>query len=155
VKTIRKSLIRYQHVFLPEAWQLTELNTTQHYVGGHSDNVLEYYLEKRGEIAEKLRSADEIDSEVERSFFSYLLLASAFIEELTTETVLSELFREEARLNSITEHVRSMGHAERLEKLCDIQILTGGDHGSLVEVKERRNKIDSLLTEDPIGQDRA
>jgi hypothetical protein len=29
---------------------------------GHSDNVLEYYLEQRTEIAEKLRSADEIDS---------------------------------------------------------------------------------------------
>ena len=108
---------------------------------GHSDNVLEYYLEQRAEIAEKLRSADEIDSEVERSFFSYLLLASALIEELTTETVLNELFREEARLDSITEHVRSMGHAKRLEKLCDIQILTGGDHGSLVEVKERRNNL--------------
>ncbi len=34
-----------------------------------------------------------------------------------------------------------MGHAKRLEKLCDIQILTGGDHGSLVEVKERRNNL--------------
>ncbi|MFD1600674.1 hypothetical protein ACFSBX_17180 [Halobellus rarus] len=108
---------------------------------GHSDNVLEYYLEQRAEIAEKLRSTDEIDSDVERSFFSYLLLASALIEELTTETVLNELFREEARLDSITEHVRSMGHAKRLEKLCDIQILTGGDHGSLVEVKERRNNL--------------
>ncbi|MFC5973790.1 hypothetical protein ACFPYI_20895 [Halomarina salina] len=108
---------------------------------GHSDNVLEYYLEQRTEIAEKLRSADEIDSDVERSFFSYLLLASALIEELTTETVLNELFREEARLDSITEHVRSMGHAKRLEKLCDIQILTGGDHGSLVEVKGRRNNL--------------
>ena len=32
---------------------------------GHSDNVLEYYLEQRTEIAEKLRSADEIDSETE------------------------------------------------------------------------------------------
>ncbi|WP_254824883.1 hypothetical protein [Haloglomus halophilum] len=108
---------------------------------GHSDNVLEYYLEQRAEIAEKLRSTDEIDSDVERSFFSYLLLASALIEELTTETVLNELFREESRLDSITEHVRSMGHAKRLEKLCDIQILTGGDHGSLVEVKERRNNL--------------
>lgn len=108
---------------------------------GHSDNVLEYYLEQRAEIAEKLRSTDEIDSDVERSFFSYLLLASALIEELTTETALNELFREEARLDSITEHVRSMGHAKRLEKLCDIQILTGGDHGSLVEVKERRNNL--------------
>ena len=108
---------------------------------GHSDNVLEYYLEQRAEIARKLRSTDEIGSEVERSFFSYLLLASALIEELTTETVLNELFREEARLDSITEHVRSMGHAKRLEKLCDIQILTQGDHGSLVEVKERRNNL--------------
>ena len=108
---------------------------------GHSDNVLEYYLEQRAEIAEKLRSTDKIDSEVERSFFSYLLLASALIEELTTEMVLNELFREEARLDSITEHVRSMGHAKRLEKLCDIQILTEGDHGSLVEVKERRNNL--------------
>nr|WP_244995648.1 hypothetical protein [Halomicroarcula pellucida] len=108
---------------------------------GHSDNVLEYYLEQRDEIAEKLRSADEIDSEIERSFFSYLLLASALIEELTTETVLNELFREEARLDSITEHVRSMGHAKRLQKLCDIQILTGGDHGSLVDVKDRRNNL--------------
>lgn len=108
---------------------------------GHSDNVLEYYLEQRDEIAEKLQSSDEIDSEVERSFFSYLLLASALIEELTTETVLNELFREETRLNSIAEHVRSMGHAKRLEKLCDIQILTGGNHGALVEVKERRNNL--------------
>lgn len=108
---------------------------------GHSDNVLEYYLEQRAEIGEKLRSTDEIDSDVERSFFSYLLLSSALIEELTTETVLNELFREEARLDSITEHVRSMGHAKRLEKLCDIQILTEGDHGSLVEVKERRNNL--------------
>ncbi|CCQ34898.1 hypothetical protein HLRTI_002302 [Halorhabdus tiamatea SARL4B] len=108
---------------------------------GHSDNVLEYYLEQRAEIAEKLRSTDEIDSDVERSFFSYLLLASALIEELTTETVLNELFREEGRLDSITEHVRSMGHAKRLEKLCDIQILTEGDHGSLVEVKKRRNNL--------------
>lgn len=108
---------------------------------GHSDNVLEYYLEQRDEIVEKLRSSDEIDSEIERSFFSYLLLASALIEELTTETVLNELFREEARLDSITEHVRSMGHAKRLQKLCDIQILTGGDHGSLVDVKDRRNNL--------------
>ncbi len=108
---------------------------------GHSDNVLEYYLEQRDEIAEKLRSTNEIDSEIERSFFSYLLLASALIEELTTEIVLNELFREEARLDSITEHVRSMGHAKRLQKLCDIQILTGGHHGSLVEVKERRNNL--------------
>ncbi len=108
---------------------------------GHSDNVLEYYLEQRDETAEKLRSTEEIDSEIERSFFSYLLLASALIEELTTETVLNELFREEARLDSITEHVRSMGHAKRLQKLCDIQILTGGDHGALVDVKERRNNL--------------
>ncbi|MFC7074427.1 hypothetical protein ACFQKC_15400 [Halovenus rubra] len=108
---------------------------------GHSDNVLEYYLEQRDEIAEKLRSSDEIDNEIERSFFSYLLLASALIEELTTETVLNELFREEARLDSITEHVRSMGHAKRLQTLCDIQILTGGDHGSLVDVKDRRNNL--------------
>ena len=108
---------------------------------GHSDNVLEYYLEQRDEIAEKLRSIDEIDREIERSFFSYLLLASALIEELTTEIVLNELFREEARLDSITEHVRSMGHAKRLQKLCDIQILTGGHHGSLVDVKERRNNL--------------
>jgi len=55
--------------------------------------------------------------------------------------VLNELFREEARLDSITEHIRSMGHAKRLEKLCDIQILTGGNHGSLVEAKERRNNF--------------
>lgn len=108
---------------------------------GHSDNVLEYYLEQREEIAEKLRSTDEIDSEIERSFFSYLLLASALIEELTAEIVLNELFREEARVDSITEHVRSMGHAKRLQKLCDIQILTGGDHGSLVDVKDRRNNL--------------
>lgn len=108
---------------------------------GHSDNVLDYYLEQRDEVAEKLRSTDEIDSEVERSFFSYLLLASALIEELTTETVLNELYREEARIDSITEQVRSMGHAKRLEKLCDIQILTGGDHGELVEVKDRRNNL--------------
>jgi len=108
---------------------------------GHSDNVLEYYLEQRDEIAEKLQSTDEIDSEIERSFFSYLLLASALIEELTTETVLNELFREETRLNSIAEHVGSMSHAKRLEKLCDIQILTGGDHGALVEVKDRRNNL--------------
>lgn len=108
---------------------------------GHSDNVLEYYLEQRDEIAKKLQSTDEIDSEIERSFFSYLLLASALIEELTTETVLNELFREETRLNSVAEHVRSMGHAKRLEKLCDIQILTGGDHGALVEVKDRRNNL--------------
>jgi len=108
---------------------------------GHSDNVLEYYLEQRDEITESLRSRDEIDSSIERSFFSYLLLASALIEELTTETVLNELFREEARLHSIAEHVRSMGHAKRLETLRDIQILTGGDHGGLVEVKERRNNL--------------
>jgi len=108
---------------------------------GHSDNVLEYYLEQRDEIAEKLRSSDEIDSGIERSFFSYLLLASALIEELTTEIVLNELFREETRLHSIAEHVRSMGHAKRLEKLRDIQILTGGDHGALVEVKDRRNNL--------------
>jgi hypothetical protein len=108
---------------------------------GHSDNVLEYYLEQRDEIARKLRSSDEIDSEIERSFFSYLLLASALIEELTTETVLNELIREEARLESITEHVRSMGHAKRLQKLCHMQILTVGDHGSLVDVKDRRNNL--------------
>lgn len=108
---------------------------------GHSDNVLEYYLEQRDEIVKKLQLTDEIDSGIERSFFSYLLLASALIEELTTETVLNELFREETRLNSIAEYVRSMGHAKRLEKLCDIQILTGGDHGALVEVKDRRNNL--------------
>jgi hypothetical protein len=34
-----------------------------------------------------------------------------------------------------------MGHAKRLQKLCDIQILTGGDHGSLIDVKERRNNL--------------
>lgn len=108
---------------------------------GHSDNVLEYYLEQRDEVAEKLRTEDEIDSELERSFFSYLLLASALIEELTTETVLNELFREEARLDSISEHVRGMGHAKRLETLADIQILTSGKHSELTEVKERRNNL--------------
>jgi hypothetical protein len=108
---------------------------------GHSDNVLEYYLEQRDEIAGKIRSSDKIDSEIERSFFSYFLLASALIEELTTETVLNELFREEARLDSITEHVRSLGHAKRLQILCDIQILTDGDHGALGDVKDRRNNL--------------
>lgn len=108
---------------------------------GHSDNVLEYYLEQRDEIADALRESEEIDSDIERSFFSYLLLASALIEELTTETVLNELFREESRLHSIAEHVRSMGHAKRLEKLRDIQILSGGDHGALVKIKDRRNNL--------------
>jgi hypothetical protein len=66
---------------------------------GHSDNVLEYYLEQRDEVTEHLQATDEIDIELERSFFSYLLLASALIEELVTETVLNELFREETRLH--------------------------------------------------------
>lgn len=108
---------------------------------GHSDNVLEYYLDQREEIATKLESNTEVDGEIERSFFSYLLLASALIEELTTETVLNEFFREEARLDATSELVRSMGHAKRLEKLCDIQILSGGDHGELVDVKDRRNNL--------------
>lgn len=108
---------------------------------GRADNVLEYYLDQRSEIVEKLTSTREIDEEIERSFFSYLLLASALIEELTTETVLNELFREEARLETTTELVRSMGHAKRLEKLSDIQILSDGDHGELVDVKERRNNL--------------
>jgi hypothetical protein len=108
---------------------------------GHSDNVLEYYLDQRKEIATKLESTAEVDGEIERSFFSYLLLASALIEELTTETVLNEFFREEARLDTTSELVRSMGHAKRLEKLCDIQILSGGGHSELVEVKERRNNL--------------
>ncbi len=108
---------------------------------GHSDNVLEYYLDQREEITTQLESTSEIDGEIERSFFSYLLLASALIEELTTETVLNELIREEARLNTTSELVRSMGHAKRLEILCDIQILNNGDHGELVDVKERRNNL--------------
>lgn len=108
---------------------------------GHSDNVLEYYLDQREEIVTKLNSNSEVDGEIERSFFSYLLLASALIEELATETVLNEFFREEARLNTTSELVRSMGHAKRLEKLCDIQILSDGDHSELVDVKERRNNL--------------
>lgn len=108
---------------------------------GHSDNVLEYYLEQRDEIADRLTSNDEITGGIERAFFSYLLLASALIEELTTETVLNELFREEARIHSTSEHVRSMGHASRLETLCDIQILRDEDHGSLLAVKDRRNNL--------------
>lgn len=108
---------------------------------GHSDNVLEYYLNQREEIVTKLESNSEVDGEIERSFFSYLLLASALIEELTTETVLNEFFREEARLDTTSELVRSMGHAKRLQKLCHIQILSGGDHSELVEVKERRNNL--------------
>lgn len=108
---------------------------------GHSDNVLEYYLEQRNEVAERLQVQGELDSEIERSFFSYLLLASALIEELTTETVLNELFREEVRLDSISEHVRSMGHAKRLETLADIQMLTSGKHSEFVEVKDRRNNL--------------
>ncbi|MFB9809280.1 hypothetical protein ACFFQF_31200 [Haladaptatus pallidirubidus] len=90
---------------------------------GHSDNVLEYYLEQRDEVKEQLQAGSDLDGQLERSFFSYLLLASALIEELTTETVLNELFREEVRLDSISEFVQSVGHAKRLEILADIQIL--------------------------------
>ncbi|MFC6764643.1 hypothetical protein [Natrinema soli] len=108
---------------------------------GHSDNVLEYYLEQRNEVKEQLQAGSDLDGQLERSFFSYLLLASALIEELTTETVLNELFREEARLDSISEFVQSVGHAKRLEILADIQILEEGSHSELVEVKNRRNSL--------------
>lgn len=113
----------------------------QHSLVGHSDNVLEYYLEQRDEIASALQGSDDIGGEIERAFFSYLLLASALIEELTTETVLNELFREETRFHSIAEYVRSMGHAKRLETLSEIQMLTGGDYGDLKDVKDRRNNL--------------
>ena len=108
---------------------------------GHSDNVLEYYLEQRDEVKEQLQAGSDLDGQLERSFFSYLLLASALIEELTTETVLNELFREEVRLNSISQFVQSVGHAKRLEILSDIQILESGRYGELVEVKDRRNSL--------------
>jgi hypothetical protein len=108
---------------------------------GHSDNVLEYYLDQRDEVAEDLQTSDEITVELERSFFSYLLLASALIEELTTETVLNELFREETRLHNISEHVKNMGHKARLDILNDIRILTSGAKSELEDVQKRRNNL--------------
>lgn len=108
---------------------------------GHSDEVLDYYLQQRDDLTAELEQTGSVDGAIERSLFSYLLLASALAEELTLEITLHELFREEVRLAATADAVSGLGHATRLKLLCDTRILADDDHGDLVEIKRLRNDL--------------
>lgn len=108
---------------------------------GHSDDTLEYYLQQRDDLSRDIVREDSLTQSLERQFFSLLLLASALLEELSIEIVQNEVFREEARLGCTEDQVKEMGHAQRLNLLSDIQMLSGGAKGHFKHIKDIRNNL--------------
>lgn len=130
-----------EHNLTPKSVLLLGFVESKNQILGKSDNTLVQYIETRDALVDHLDDEGGITPRIQREFVAHLLLATALIEELTSEALFREIYREEHRLWDNKERIDYLSQHQRLQILEDNGVTSDQLDGKVRRVKKLRDSL--------------
>lgn len=125
----------------PRAALLLGFVESKNQILGKADDTLAQYIEVRDDLTDNLDHEGGVTPRIQREFVAHLLLATALIEELTSETVFREIYREEHRLGANKSRIDNLPQSQRLTILRDNGIISKPLCDKVQNIKQLRDSL--------------
>ena len=129
------------HNLTPKSVLLLGFVERKNQILGKADNTLVQYIETRDALADLLDDEGGVTPRIQREFVAHLLLATALIEELTSEALFREIYREEHRIWDNKDRINNLTQHQRLTILKQNGVISDSLDKNVRRVKKLRDSL--------------
>lgn len=129
------------HNLTPRSVLLLAFVESKNQTLGKADGTLVKYIKTRDSLSKRLDDEGGVTPRIQREFLAHLLLATALLEELTSEAVFREVYREEHRLGTNKDRINHLTQGQRLSILEDNGVLSESLISKVRNVKGLRDSL--------------
>ncbi|RQG90396.1 hypothetical protein [Natrarchaeobius chitinivorans] len=142
-ETLRQKLteVAADHSLTPKSVLLLGFVESKNKILGKADNTLVQYIETRDSLANHLDNEGGVTPRIQREFVAHLLLATALTEELTSEALFNEIYREEHRLWENKRRINYLSQDQRLKILKDNGVISKDLDSKVRDIKDLRDSL--------------
>lgn len=129
------------HNLTPKSVLLLGFVESKNQILGKADNTLVQYIKTRDALADHLDDEGGVTPRIQREFIAHLLLSTALIEELTSEALFREIYREEHRLWDNKKRINHLSQDQRLRILKENGVISDPLDQDVRRVKKLRDSL--------------